>query len=63
MRSHSLKILAAVLAAIVLYFAVWPVPIQPVAWEVWASKGYVDDHAANTRLSNLQKISIGKVWA
>ena len=49
----------ALLAALILYMAFWPVPITPVAWEVSANAGYTGSHAANTRLSNLQKISIG----
>jgi sugar lactone lactonase YvrE len=55
-----LIVLLALLAALMLYFAFWPVPIQPVAWESQASPGYTGAHAANTRLANLQKISIGK---
>lgn len=42
-----------------LYFFFWPVPIQPVAWQVSANTGYTGAHVANTRLSNLQQISIG----
>jgi sugar lactone lactonase YvrE len=52
--------LLALLAALILYFAFWPVPIQPVAWESQVSPGYTGAHAANTRLANLQKIDIGK---
>ena len=44
---------------ILLYFFFWPVPIQPVAWQVSANTGYTGVHVANTRLSNLQQISIG----
>jgi sugar lactone lactonase YvrE len=55
-----LIILLALLAALMLYFAFWPVPIQPVAWEAQAAPGYTGAHALNTRLSGLQKIDIGK---
>ncbi len=48
------------LAIVMLYFSFWPVPIQPVAWEVSKNAGYTGAHAANTRLSGLQKISIGQ---
>ncbi|MBS7806974.1 SMP-30/gluconolactonase/LRE family protein [Variovorax sp. PCZ-1] len=44
----------------ILYFPFWPVAIQPVAWEVSANPGYTGAHAANTGLSGLQKIDIGK---
>jgi sugar lactone lactonase YvrE len=48
------------LAVLILYFAFWPVPIQPLAWDSQASPGYVGAHDTNTRLANLQKIDIGK---
>ena len=59
MTSHILKLAGLLIAATILYFAVWPVPVQPVAWESQASPGYTGAHAANTRLANLQRISIG----
>jgi sugar lactone lactonase YvrE len=49
-----------VLLALVLYVALWPVPIKPEVWLVAASRGYTDAHAVNTRLANLQKIDIGQ---
>ncbi|TAG26723.1 MAG: SMP-30/gluconolactonase/LRE family protein [Burkholderiales bacterium] len=55
-----LVVLLALLTALLLYFAFWPVPIRPLAWESQASPGYAGAHAANTRLANLQKINIGQ---
>jgi sugar lactone lactonase YvrE len=48
-----------VAVAALVYFAFWPVPIAPVAWDVSANAGYTGAHAANTRLKDLQRISIG----
>jgi sugar lactone lactonase YvrE len=50
----------AFILALVAYLVFWPVPIQPVAWEVSKAPGYSGAHAVNTRLANLQKIEIGK---
>lgn len=54
-----LSILAATLLALLGYLLLWPVPAQPVAWEVSKNSGYTGVHAANTRLANLQKINTG----
>jgi hypothetical protein len=48
-----------VLAGVVLYLCVWPVPAQPVSWPAPVPPGYVGAHAQNTRLANLRTISIG----
>lgn len=41
--------------ALVLYLAFWPVPIQPVAWQPPADRGYTGAHDANKRLAGLQQ--------
>lgn len=41
------------------YLLLAPVPIEPVAWDAPEDRGYVDVHAPNNRLANLQTISIG----
>jgi sugar lactone lactonase YvrE len=53
------SILAASLLALLGYLLLWPVPAQPVAWEVSQNSGYTGAHAANTQLANLQKINTG----
>lgn len=58
--SRKARWIFAIVAAVVAYFAFWPVPILPAAWEASANAGYTGAHAANTRLANLQKIDIGK---
>jgi sugar lactone lactonase YvrE len=60
MTRKILMLAAAFILALVAYLLFWPVPIQPVAWEVSAAPGYSGVHAVNTRLANLQKIEIGQ---
>lgn len=42
-----------------LYLLVWPVPIEPVAWQAPSNPGYTGALEQNTRLSGLQALSIG----
>lgn len=51
-------LLAGALLAIVLYLALWPVPIEPVAWQVPPYAGYTGANASNNRLSALQHIDL-----
>lgn len=41
-------------AALIAYLLLWPVPVDPVAWQSKASEGYVGVYAANDRLSDLE---------
>ncbi|MFY9511150.1 MAG: SMP-30/gluconolactonase/LRE family protein [Rubrivivax sp.] len=50
---------ALVLLALLAYLALWPVPVQPVAWVAPAAPGYAGPHAVNTRLAALQHIQLG----
>ena len=52
----SFGILLTLLAA---YLLLWPVPAQPVAWQMPSPAPYAGAHAVNTQLANLQKIDIG----
>lgn len=45
-------------AALVAYLLLWPVPVEPVAWQSTASEGYVGVYAANNRLSDLEQNDI-----
>lgn len=44
--------------AVAAYLAVWPVPIQPVAWTAPAAPGYQGVHAPNQRLAKLNIIDL-----
>ncbi len=50
-------------AALVLiglaYLLLWPVPIEPVAWQAPEDKGYVDAFESNNRLSALKFVDLG----
>lgn len=41
-----------------VYLIVWPVPIEPVAWQAPAAPGYTGPHAANTRLLGVHHLAL-----
>lgn len=59
MLKKTLFILTSFVAILAGYLAFWPVPISPLRWQPAANLGYAGVHAANTKLANLQTISIG----
>jgi sugar lactone lactonase YvrE len=52
-------VIGTLLLALIAYLALWPVPIEPVAWNAPAPPGYTGPHAVNSRLANLKMISLG----
>ena len=42
-----------------LYLTLWPVPIDPVAWQAPKNKGYVDPFAVNDLLRHAKPIDLG----
>ncbi len=58
MRKFILAFVALVVG-IVLYLALWPVPVEPVAWTAPSDAGYTGQFAANERLAGLEMVSIG----
>ncbi len=50
--------LVIVIALVVLYFIVWPVPIEPVAWEAPPNPGYAGAFAVNERLKGVETLPI-----
>ena len=58
MRSAA-RVSLAVGAVILLYLLLWPVPIDPVAWEAPPNPGYRGPYARNARLDPLEELSIG----
>ena len=53
-----LRGLAAGLVAMLAYLALWPVAVQPVAWDAPLDAGYVGDFAPNDRLAALDYIDL-----
>lgn len=51
--------LALIVALLVAYLALWPVPMDPKSWDAPMSEGYVGQFASNTDLANLETLSIG----
>lgn len=52
--------ISVLLLVLLGYFLLWPVPISPVAWNAPVWPGYIGPHAVNTKLSNLNIISLGR---
>lgn len=62
MGSRTRKAAAAatvVVLAGAAYLALWPVPVEPVAWQPPVARGYTGPHAPNTRLARLQLLDTG----
>ena len=51
--------LAVVVLAGLAYLALWPVPVEPVAWQPAPAPGYSGVHQPNKLLANLQTIPLG----
>jgi sugar lactone lactonase YvrE len=49
---------AAVFAGLVAYLTLWPVSVQPVAWEAPENAGYTGAFAPNDRLSALERVAL-----
>jgi len=52
--------LVVIISLPVAYLTLWPVPVDPVQWIPPAPQGYIGPHAENTKLANLQMISLGQ---
>ena len=51
--------IVAILFLLAAYLTLWPVPINPVSWNAPMQPGYVGVHTVNTKLANLNIISLG----
>lgn len=58
MRKFLLAI-GSLLALIGAYFLLWPIPIEPTAWQAPDNRGYVDPYAQNDLLASATGINIG----
>jgi sugar lactone lactonase YvrE len=47
------------LSIVAVYLLVWPVPVQPVAWQAPVPPGYVGAFARNERLKSLETLPLG----
>ena len=50
--------LLVIIIVIILYLLVWPVPIDPVAWEAPPNPGYTGSFAVNERLKGIETFPI-----
>lgn len=48
------------LALVAAYLLLWPVPVDPVAWQAPADAGYVDPFAPNEMLQAATEVDLGK---
>ena len=55
-----LRIIGIVVIPVALYLLVWPVPIDPVAWDAPDDRGFVEPYAPNERLQRAVAIDIGE---
>jgi sugar lactone lactonase YvrE len=51
-------LLVGTVALVVAYLLLWPVPVQPVAWQAPKAPGYAGPHAVNQRLAWLQQLPL-----
>lgn len=56
---HIIISLITIIAALVAYLLLWPVAINPAAWDAPVDTGYVGDFSPNEKLANLERLSIG----
>jgi sugar lactone lactonase YvrE len=54
-----MKILAAILIVLLAYLALWPVPIEPVAWRAPGAPALEGRYVVNDRLASVQRMGSG----
>lgn len=62
MRKLLLRLLAAIvmsIAAMAAYLLLWPVGIEPVAWQAPAAPALENEYAANDRLASVERLAEG----
>jgi sugar lactone lactonase YvrE len=58
MLRNALWLLVGLVVVILLYFLLWPVPVEPVAWQAPPNPGYTGPFARNERLRAMELLSI-----
>ena len=56
MKLFKFSILAVL--AIAAYLLLWPVPVEPQAWQAPKDPGYIGPFAQNNKLANLDTLSL-----
>lgn len=57
---RTLALVGSALAFVILYLLLWPVPIDPVAWEAPADRGLVDPFETNDQMKFVRSIDLGE---
>jgi len=58
MLKKILVVVVVIIALLALYFVLWPVPVDPVAWEAPPDPGYTGPFAVNERLKDLETLQL-----
>ncbi len=59
MKNFSLGVAAVVIAA-AAYLTLWPVAVEPIAWNAPSDVGYTGDFAPNQRLAGMKLVDLGR---
>ena len=54
-----ISLFLTILSLLVAYFLLWPVPVEPLAWQAPENLGYTGPFKSNTRLASLEFVNIG----
>ena len=63
MLKSTLAALGVLLLLLALYLVLWPVPVDPVAWQAPVDRGYVDPFLPNDQLRTSTSINLGEYEA
>lgn len=58
MIKNTMKVLGLLVVGLLGYLLLWPIPIDPVAWNAPTAKGYVGDFAANDKLKSIKLLDL-----
>ena len=59
--SAVLRTLGIILLCAFGYLFLWPVPVEPVAWEAPKDRGFVDEFAPNQKLESFTRLTLGEL--
>jgi len=58
--NRRIVVFGSILAGTILYLALWPVPVDPVAWDAPINRGLVDPFGPDDRLRHARSIALGE---